>query len=388
MGMNISQTLNKNLKMKNFVLKLIMGIFSYVVCATMCSCNDLVDSLNGPQGENTTLLPGVKLAYVENGKISTPSRSETSRGHLALSFDSETEVKQFKSYLNSLPQEQALETVQNLGVTPFMTIEQAADLELDSIGNAANSEMHFHMLYFTYLQKYKDKLIQNNLDSTDLSLYLGVKSMVDALISNEDGVYVVNNEVCSTKGVTLPECVVAISAIPEGDYVPNIRGGGEGTGPDYQNNYGGDAIGYSIADGIPSFLNEYIYKPQSDKKVYFAIRRNYDTVKVFMKVRKKMWYGWKNDPHRHFIFEPYLQGLNFSNPRFARYWSDSRKGVDAILGTAPGLVEGEIYTWTDMTACHDENGNLIIEPFGHHYAPRCKYEQAIHVRVALPRVMK
>lgn len=51
--------------------------------------------------------------------------------------------------------------------------------------------------------------------------------------------------------------------------------------------------------------------------------------------------------------------------------------------TNNGALGGYIYTWTDLTAEHDADGNLIIERIGNCDAPRCLDTKSHKVKVIL-----
>ena len=102
--------------------------------------------------------------------------------------------------------------------------------------------------------------------------------------------------------------------------------------------------------------------------------------------KKKMWYGWKNDPHRSYYFDTYF-GMNFSYLMLGKYGQEIvtsrlprfvfnrnvKRGFSIILGkvTSGYTLSGEIHTWTDMTSERDAKGKeIIISDKGYSY-PKC-----------------
>lgn len=103
-----------------------------------------------------------------------------------------------------------------------------------------------------------------------------------------------------------------------------------------------------------------------------------------------MWYGWKNDPHRDLMFEPYFSGatIKWLQPFYTRFWakSDKKLEVDLLDIVNGGTLKGTIYTWTDMTAEHDANGALLMEKIGNTETPKCIVDKAEIVNVNLPYI--
>ena len=249
--------------------------------------------------------------------------------------------------------------IQNLGVKNLYDLAVVADAELDSIGENALSESDFKECYAAYVEKYKGLLINNYGDLSDLSLYVPEDVDNISYIANENGEYVVGGEVCKAQlGETLPESILALNNVSP------------------------------LAEEVNT--NSYSYRPKSGKRVRFDIARKYDTVKITMSTQKKMWYGWKNDPHRDYIIEPHFTSGNFKLrvPYFIRYCYMSKKnGINEEWGdvTNGNPLTGTIYTWTDMTAETDDNGDMIIEDFHGSQGPKCLYEKSKTVTVYLPK---
>ena len=139
-------------------------------------------------------------------------------------------------------------------------------------------------------------------------------------------------------------------------------------------------------NGTDVSVNAFIDTPKKGKRVYFNsyLRGNRLWVKMFCK--KKMWYGWKNDPHRSYYFDTYF-GMNFSYLMLGKYGQEIvtsrlprfvfnrnvKRGFSIILGkvTSGYTLSGEIHTWTDMTSERDAKGKeIIISDKGYSY-PKC-----------------
>lgn len=138
-------------------------------------------------------------------------------------------------------------------------VAKQADSDLEEIGNRVSSEAEFRREYAELVKKYAGVLITNPIDDTDLDLYVPEEDNVESYIANQNGIYVVNNEVrqVELKSV-LSESVASASK---------------------QN------VAPLAADNVHT--NSYIVEPQDGKKVYFTIARKVNRVYVTMYVKKK-----------------------------------------------------------------------------------------------------
>lgn len=335
--------------MKKF-LKLLL------LCGLVTSCNDAPTE----SGVNSDSPASVFVTKVINGKICQSSRSLESERNNALAFTDENSYETFKSTLENLSHEERIDLVKRYGVKNLHLIAEEADTELDNIGESTNSEEEFRQKYINYVERYKGILITNDKDKSDLTLYVPNEDNIESYIVNADGRYVVGKEV---KKVEFESIVPARATIAS-----SIE-----TNALLSSNY----------------INEYVVSPQSGKKVYFTISRKYDTVHVSMFVKKKMWYGWKDDTHRDLLYEVNFTGAQYKwiVPSYSRFWANSKKRLesDILQITDVNTLTGTIHTWTDMTAEHDSNGDLIIEPYGNTMVPRCLLQKSIDVTVRLPR---
>ena len=337
-------------------------VLCYAVIASavsgLTSCSNEIDSLDY-QLDCSIDENAPSLVYIKNGEITgSNGRSMGDIGVATLAFKDERQFHAFKEGLQSLSDEQKWSKINSLGVKNLYDLAISADAELDSIGENALSESDFREKYEAYVEKYKDVLISNYEDLTDLTLYVPEDLTNICYIANECGEYVIGGEVKKVElSTTLPESVLSLNQVSTLAEEENI--------------------------------NSYSYKPKSGKRVKFSIDRKYDTVKISMSTQKKMWYGWKNDPHREYIIEPHFTSGNFKLrvPYYIRYWAKSKNGIDDEWGdvTDGNPLSGTIYTWTDMTAETDANGDMIIEDFHGSQGPRCLYENSKTVTVYLPK---
>lgn len=324
----------------------------------LTSCSNEIDSPDS-QNDYSIEMNAPAVVYVKNGVIaSSNGRATVDNGVATLAFKTDRQFYEFYEEFQSLSDEQKWSKINLLGVKNIYDLAINADTELDSIGENAASENDFREKYEDYVEKYKGILIRNYEDATDLTLYVPEDLTDICFIANECGEYVIGGEVKKVElAETLPESVLALNQVSTLAEEENI--------------------------------NSYSYKPKSGKRVKFSIDRKYDTVKISMSTQKKMWYGWKNDPHREYIIEPHFTSGNFKLrvPYYIRYWAKSKNGINDEWGdvTDANPLSGTIYTWTDMTAETDENGDMIIEDFYGSQGPRCLYEKSKTVTVYLPK---
>jgi hypothetical protein len=301
----------------------------------------------------------VKVVFVKDGEIVETTRANEPDATPTLAFSSEKALNSYQSVLASMDSEGKKEYTKLVGISSLASLEDIADAELDSIGEASKTEEEFRFAYSKFVEKYAGRLISNYLDESDLSLYAPTSSLKDLeYIANRNGEYVVGNKVCKLEDFDLPESVKLLSSI-------------ETKAATRANN--------------PTYINSYVIKPKRHKRVKFTISRKYDTVQILMRVDKKMWYGWKIDPNRDLIFEPYLANVTRSVTYFPRYWTHKKNKIDIIFGHATGAsVTGTIHTWTDMSAEFDANDNIITTVINNCIVPKCEYSKSTDVIVNLP----
>lgn len=326
-------------------------LFTFLAVGTLLfSCSD-----EAPIGDSSN---SAKISVVEvSGNTILPgSRANQDQDNLALSFADEESLKEFESSLESMTQKERLETVEAYGIKNLYKLAQQADDELEQIGAKASSENEFRQLYAQYVNKYKGYLVQNTLDDTDLTLYVPNKNNIGTYICNSKGVYVVAGE-------------IRTFAI------------------DYE----------SVATqlGVSTLKTEEIIKPNeitvipaSGKLLRFIISRKYDTVHIYNRFQKKMWYGWKNDTHHEIMWDYHLKGVNMEwiNISMPRYLIKTDKGEfeeDILRITSSGKLTGEVWVWTDYQYERDANNNIIIENIQGINFPKCLESKAYKIQVNL-----
>lgn len=336
-------------------------LFSMAICIfalTACSYEE-------PLMEQEHISPQITTVYVKEGKIVDKTRSSNEGAIATLSFSSEEILKSYQAFLASMSKIEKAKTIEKLGVISLAKLERTAKNELDSIGTVAQSEEDFRKMYAIYTKKYENVLLTNYLDKSDLQLYIPEIDQNMEYIANNKGEYVVSGNLVKIQNKTLPDYVRILSSIP------TTRG-----------------ISSPESDN-PTFTNSYVYSPERHKRVKFEIKRiNAYDIKVCMKTEKKLWYGWVTDDYRCHRFIYNLN--NFINRYNTTDYCEPTR-VDKVIGKCipiqgsekyPRTVTGKIYTWTDLTADKDENGNVIYEPVTRY--PMCSPAKAVIVNVNLP----
>ncbi|MCQ2245609.1 MAG: DUF4848 domain-containing protein [Bacteroidaceae bacterium] len=286
-------------------------------------------------------------------------------GQLALSFSDETSLHNFKTYLRGLSLEQRKEAIEKLGIKNLHDLEKAADKELEHIGQAAQSEQEFSELYNTYLKKYEESLIKNEEDPSDLTLYCPDSENMDSYLVNEGCFYLVNGRIVK------PNLRKSVPVYVNRRNVAKTRG----------------IVGTNSAE----------YSPADGKKIYFDAYLVDIHMRVSMHARKKMWYGWKNDPNRQYFFDSFVGNVQYVGqgsygqeaivPRLPRYIFNQNvdNGFDIILCklSSGNSITGYIDTWVDWTIEHDANGNDITEVIDGYTVPKCLKSKANTVNINL-----
>lgn len=335
-----------------------------VVILSACSNEEVQISMV----EQPSSIKAVLIPVQQTGNLITRSFGD---GEYALSFNSEGCFQEFKEKLSSISDNEKLELVNQLGIRNLHNLAAEADDELESIGTKANSEEEFRQSYEEYKKKYEGILMPNNIDANDLSLYVPDEDNVETFIGNQNGVYVIDGEIRRI----------------------NIR----------------KDLSESVVKATQSFLSERAnvksidvntstYRPMKNKKIYFNAYMKGGRLWVKMSAKKKMWYGWKNDPHRSYYFDSFLSS-NFSYlaqgqygqevivPRLPRYIFNNnvKNGFNIILGKITGgsALTGKFHTWTDLTSEHDGNGKDLTEVINGRVVPKCLIEKAHIININL-----
>lgn len=145
-------------------------------------------------------------------------------------------------------------------------------------------------------------------------------------------------------------------------------------------------------------VNTSTYRPMKNKEIYFNAYMRGGRLWVKMSAKKKMWYGWKNDPHRSYYFDSFLSpnfsylaqgqyGQEVIAPRLPRYIFNNnvKNGFNIILGKITGgnALTGKFHTWTDLTSEHDANGKDQTEVINGHVVPKCLIGKAHIININL-----
>ena len=342
--------------MKKF--KPLMGLIAIVLVSC---CNEL--SVNDDELVNNNEMNNVSAVYINNGN--TISRAALNGG-AALRFKDSLTLNNFKDSLRKMTDFEKENVIKEYGVKNLYDIAQKAEDELEEIGEKAKSEDEFKKMYAEYVKKYNGKLIQNDMDNEDLDLYVPDEDNIMSYIGNEQGLYVVGNKICN--------------ANLSKDLSESTR-----------------RLTKAVKSNNSEPVNTFVYNPKKHKRVYFDAYMQNERMRVRMYCKKKMWYGWKNDPNRYYYFDTNLS--NFIYLAAGRYGQEiptgpmpryiinknAQKGFDFILGKIPNYdyVTGEIDTWTDMTSEHDSKGNEITEIKGGQVVPKCLKSNAKTVKIYL-----
>lgn len=322
-----------------------------------CSQDDEMSSLDNGTIESP------KVVQIKDGVVLSKTRTLNIDAEKVLWFKNEQSLQNYENVLRELSAEQRQEKIKELGITNRYDLAKRADHELDFIDSTSTSVDEFLQRYKEYEDKYKGLLVRNTADDKDLTLYVPDGDNVNSYLGNENLNIVVGNEV---RTLTLKD-VPAKSVIEETDIINSI-----------------DNMPVSLPGERP--VNQFSYSITDKRKLYFkASLTNDNRFLIYMRVKKKMWYGTKEDPDRSYYFDTMLR--NFVPQIFihnipvryerARYWFLKTAVQNFDIGCAVGRLTGEIRTWTDMTSDHDNNGNELTEKlWDDKVYPKCSLDKA------------
>lgn len=324
---------------------------SLLMLVMFSACTD-IDEPSNPNSAGTSN-NGISKVIIKDGKIVNSTRTDSSDEDAALRFADEAAFQKYVDYVSSLDEENKVDTPHSLGVYTLSDLEEEADHELDSIAASVETEAEFRKLYTPYVSKYKGRLIGNYVDDSDLNLYAPVKDAEDIIyIANKNGEYAVGDEVVKIDGHTLPQSVIELSKVFLKGEKPN-------------------------AESLP--VNSISYSPKKSRRVNFSIKRYKYEIRVFMNVKKKMWYGWRTDRHRWVAFEPVLNNFIQATPKPENnvYWYGRQYQVRELIGRGTPLtgpmakaptVTGIVYVWSDYEMETNPDGipkfwlgNIIVD---------------------------
>lgn len=336
--------------------------YFFALCLTACSNNELTStSINSTNAE-----PEVSTVFISDNNIIAASRTNLVEGQLALNFKDFASFEKFRANLENKSDDEKANIVKQYGITTLHDIAIKADQELEEIGKNATSENEFRKLYKEYKNRYKGILVSNEKNDSDLTLYVPSEENTLSYIANCNMVYAINNRIIKA------------------DLKQEI--------PSYAKN-----ITQTLTSSEPTTSNFSEFSPKSGKKVYFQAYLNGPRMWVRMYCRKKMWYGWKNDPNRSYYYCPAINNflylaegphgeekITLPLPMYIHTQNVSN-GFNYILGRIEkgNYITGKIYAWTDMTSEYDENGNEIRETVNGYTMPKCLQSKAQIVNINL-----
>lgn len=336
--------------------------YFFALCLTACSNDDLTS--NSIISNNTE--PDVSTVIISGDKVISSSRATAIDSQLALNFKDFASFEKFKTILEEKSDDEKISIVKKYGITTLHDIAIKADQELEEIGKNATSENEFRKLYKEYKNRYKGILVSNEKNDSDLTLYVPSEENTLSYIANCNMVYAINNRIIKA------------------DLKQEV--------PSYAKN-----IAQKLTSTEPTTANFSEFSPKSGKKVYFQAYLNGIRMWVRMYCRKKMWYGWKNDPNRSYYYCPSLNNFVYLDegpdgqekvvmplPMYIHNQNVSN-GFNYILGRIErgNHITGKIYAWTDMTSEYDENGNEIRETVNGYTMPKCLQSKAQIVNINL-----
>lgn len=343
--------------MKKTLLMLAVLVMTFV-----SACTNEDDMLLSSPSES------VKIGHVlvKNGQIVKSTRTDVTEGLTqAMWFKDEKIFSTYYKSLEDMPDSIKPIYPNGMGIELLYNLERYADLELDSIDTAASSEKEFLNLYNDLIKKYSDKLITNYIDKTDLSLYAPIGENENIkFIANKNGEYVIGNKVFKISDKMLPHSVQVLSALEAAN---------------------------NKSEGDYNELNNLIYKPVKGRRISFSIERKDNKVTVYMKAKRKAWYGWKADNSRWLVFEPILQNFKSrlsvdKNIYWFFHFSEVKDYIgDGLLWHQPlahdPKVTGTVYVWSDYELTKDKDGSVLTDS---KRIPVTDRNKAKIVKVSLP----
>lgn len=323
-------------------------LFLTAIALATISCQDTEES--NLQNNSTPSLPQ-KIQVVQitdQGEIVPISNVRTkslTKGETALQFTSEAD---FQSTLAEIEKMSKQEKLSFINPNEFISLQELAikaDEELDEIGNAATSEADFRKRYAQYVEKYSGKLITNQYDSEDLSLYVPDGDNLSTYLINEHNKVVIGNKV---KEVSLNN---DMSDSEKAVFAIDTRAGATNKYSFKETNNGKKTTG----------------SVEIDSRAY---------INVHVGCQKKLWYGWRRDDHRDIYYQlnaspmayryigPYGQEIYTNYIQYVAYHNDGDKHI-TIGSLQPGTtyLNGVLRVWTDITVENLKDSVLYNDVF-------------------------
>ena len=164
-------------------------LLALLLIVAACEKDDSITT----QELSSETVPIVSVVYIQNGHICKTRAN--SNGTPTLCFKDSNSLTLFKEQLSEMTDEEKQTTINQYGIRTLYNIADDADDELEFIANTATSEEDFRNKYCEYKSKYEDILIGNDIDTTDLSLYVPDEDNVMSYIGNTDKEYVIGDEI-------------------------------------------------------------------------------------------------------------------------------------------------------------------------------------------------
>lgn len=321
--------------------------------------------------------PEIKLVDINKDYLST--RGTQNLDGPIFSFKSQEVYENFLSELKGLSVLEKQKLVKRYGFVSLVEIANQADQELESIAAACKTEEDFRSEYQAYKNRYKEILVDNPVDSLDLSLYTPATD-------NEDLLYLINGY----HKIIINGKIVDVAVKEEmNEKDRKVFANNEIQTINHQNlETRGVVEDYSSESQWP--VNGFI-EIMGSKKTIFDSEVSGNYISFHFGSQKKMWYGWKRDSDRCFYFRLANLGYwhviknkplcetNVSPSTY--YFSYNNVYGTPISGSFEHLVgecepfpsplanpayTAKIYVWTDLMCETDSNGNTIYQtyPYG------------------------
>lgn len=314
----------------------------------------------------------VKVISLPNSVVEGGTSSFEKEPVKVLSFDDNDKYMLFVNKLREMSHENRMRLFASLGFENLREIEEKADKELEIIGSSSANEDSFRKSYNRYKAKYAGILVNNDVDSTDLTLYIpsSQDEIIAPYIVGKVKKIIVNGKIIdvefSTKMNLESELLYAKESLQK-EVRPSMTRG---------------TVEYNSEEEWPTngFINVV-----GHKKTIFSCDIADGNVCFHFGAQKKMWYGWKRDNDRSFFFRTesmvgmtenrdnivnktpyriptYYFGLYFQNNLYKTGDITVKMG-EAIALPSPVIyryeLKGKVFVWTDMMFDKDSSGNVI-----------------------------
>lgn len=318
--------------------------------------------------------PKLKVVQITQQGDIIPLSNETAtrssvEGELALQFNSESDYQSAIAEIGNMNTHDRLAYVGDFISLQKLAVE--ADKELDAIGEEAVSEADFRNSYAQYVEKYNGKLIINEYDEEDLTLYVPDADNLATYLVNENKKVVIGNEI---REISL----------------------------DNDMSYSEKAV-FAATEAIAPMAtkpNKYSFKETvGSKKTAGSVEiMASSAIEAHVGCQKKMWYGWKRDNNRDVYYQ--LDASNMYYTYLGPYASTGQPPIRVNYiqffvfksngnitypsgGMKPGetSLSGTIRVWTDMTveATTTSYTNVFMEKdkkLGTYTLPTCDKKKA------------